>query len=134
MTALLPASVIRVVGGAWCSVGLLAGCGTGGVSGGTPGVLKIEGQPVPEIQLKVYSGPVDSLEFRGFAVTQPDGHFGWLLPEARGPLWLPSGEYRVTVESIGPPIKLPSTYRDAKLTPLVVHWDDSQPTWNLDIP
>jgi hypothetical protein len=47
-------------------------------------------------------------------------------------LWLPPGEYRITLESIGPPIQIPKAYTLAESTPLKASWTATDETLKLE--
>jgi hypothetical protein len=114
----------RAVQSACCLAMLftVSGCGTRPVSGGTPGVLTTDGNPIPDVQLTVY--PAGSGQCEGSAVTRSDGTFELVTPGASGPLELDAGSYVVTLESVGAPTDLPPQYLDRDSSPLKVDWAD----------
>ena len=96
---------------------------------GTPGILTLADQPCADFEVRVYragqSAPL------GVGLTGLDGRFGLINPDGAGPCWLTPGEYKVSIESIGPgALELPSTYSDPQNTPLNITWkaEDSQLT------
>lgn len=115
------------------SISLIVGCGERNVTGGTPGTLTIAGEKLPEIRLDFHRIEGDKIETVGFAVTNAAGEFRLLKPGATGKLYLPDGEYRITIESIGPEINLPVEYLAPKLTPLQLSWKSSTPELKLDV-
>jgi hypothetical protein len=112
---------------------LLPGCGPRPVAGGTPGVLRTGGQPLPDVQVKLHRQEGASWQVVGFADTTTDGSFQLVTPGAAGPLALPPGEYRATLESVGAPIQIPPAYAKPDSSPLVVSWSEGDDTLNLQI-
>ncbi len=100
---------------------LMAGCGPASITGGTPGLLSTDGNPIPDVQVVVYSAR--SEERLGYAVTGADGSFQLIAADTSGPLELNPGSYVVTLESVGAPTDLPRTYLDQKSTPLRIDWE-----------
>lgn len=90
--------------------------------GGTAGSVTIDGQKLPEIQVKIYQIAGDRQTPIGFGVTDAEGKFLLLQNGAVGKLFLKPGEYRVTIETIGPEITIPPDYLDPEKTPLQVTW------------
>jgi hypothetical protein len=127
---------------AWLASGTLlllalfaSGCGgQTSVQGGTRGVVLVGGAALPEIQVTIHKGTGADAFPIGFGVTRDDGQIELLATEATGPLWLPSGEYGCTVESIGPPLEFPRDYRDPAKTPLKITWTEGDQPFQLDIP
>jgi hypothetical protein len=111
-----------------------AGCsGDKSVPGGTKGRVTVDGQPWPEIQVTVYRNESnDSLKL-GFGVTREGGLVELLAEDAEGPLWLTPGEYVVTAESIGPPLKIAPDCHDDRKSPLRLIIADGEP-FTLDVP
>jgi hypothetical protein len=107
------------------------GCGQQPVTGGTGGLLTTGGNPLPEVQLTVYSAA--SGERLGFAVTNHEGAFELVRPGASGPLQLDAGSYMVTLESVGAPAVLPQEYLDRESTPLTIDWNAGEPLM-IDVP
>ena len=110
-----------------------AGCGVKSVPGGTTGQLFADGVPLSEIQVTVHTVDQGSAQPIGFGVTATDGSFDLVTNRAQGPLWLSSGEYRCTLESVGAPVRLPKEYLHADTTPLKVTWS-SDGDLDLQIP
>jgi len=112
----------------WLILGLvtLTGCGqhVPAVTGGTQGILECEGQKIGDVQLTLYPGEGTATAPVGFAVTQLDGTFELYKMGATGPLWLPAGQYRCTLESVGAPVQIPSRYMKPETTPLTVDWTE----------
>ena len=98
-----------------------AGCGPQPISGGTLGMLTTDGNPIPDVQVVVYSA--DSGQRVAYAVTRPDGSFQLIAADTSGPLELDPGSYAVTLESVGAPTDLPSTYLKPESTPLRIDWN-----------
>jgi hypothetical protein len=107
------------------------GCGQQPVTGGTGGLLTTGGNPLPDVQLTVYSAA--SGECLGFAVTDSQGAFELVTPGASGPLQLDPGSYAVTLESVGAPAVLPQEYLDPVSTPLTITSSDGEQLF-LDVP
>lgn len=95
--------------------------------------MTFSGEKLPEIKLDFHRIEGDKTETVGFAVTNSVGEFRLLKPGATGKLYLPDGEYRITIESIGPEINLPVEYLDPKSTPLQISWKSSTPELKLDV-
>jgi len=112
---------------------IVAGCGSEqGVTGGTPGLLHAGSTGLAEIQLTIHPG--DGSGPLGFAPTGMDGTFELLTNQARGPLRLPPGDYRVTLESIGSPVVIPEKFTRPDSTPLKFTWNGSEKLLDLDAP
>jgi len=101
----------------------LPGCGPQPVQGGTAGHLLAAGEPLSDVQLTVFQGEGSAFKPLGFGVTTTDGSFQLLQNQARGPLMLTAGDYRVTLESAGAPITIPKQYAKPETTPLRVSWN-----------
>jgi hypothetical protein len=107
---------------AWMFLLLAAvGCGQQPVTGGTAGLLTADGNPLPDVQLTVYSASGERL---GFAVTDGQGAFELVQPAAAGALRLEPGSYVVTLESVGAPAELPQQYLDPRSSPLTIDVSD----------
>lgn len=104
------------------------------MTGGTPGMLRAGGEPVGEVQVTVHVAEVDAMRPLGFGVTSADGTFHLVLNEARGPLVLPAGQYRFTLESAGSPVQIPREFAQADTTPLAVSWSPDDGPLKLEIP
>lgn len=94
----------------------IAGCGVRPVKGGTHGMLRIDGEVIGDIQITVHRMDESLIEPIGIGTTNNDGEFELLQPGAQGALWLTPGEYRFTLESIGPPIQFPKDFTKAETT------------------
>lgn len=113
--------------------GLFAGCRPQPVPGGTEGVVRVGTTRLADIHVQVF--PADGAAPVGFGVSEPDGAFELRQPHAAGPLWLPAGEYRVTIESVGPtPLVFPAEYNRPETTPLVIHWTGEEQMLDLELP
>lgn len=123
--------VCVILAGCWLTV---AGCGTRSVSGGTPGLLTIGGEKLAEIQVRIHAGTGPAFQPVGFGVTRADGTFELLSNGASGALWLPAGEYRVTLETIGPPLPVSQDYLQADRTPLKISWSKALKSLELAVP
>ena len=95
-----------------------AGCGPS-LDGGTRGVLESDGNPLIDFRVTAVSGGGVAV---ASAATRAGGRFALVAPDASGPVTLPAGSYRFTVESVGSEAKVPAAYRSADSTPLVVDW------------
>lgn len=103
------------------------GCGPRSVKGGTQGILIVNDEAWPDLQLTVHQWEENSGEIIGFAVTKGDGSFELLLNGAEGPLWLTPGDYRFTLETVGPPMKIPKIFTQPETTPLKINWTGADP-------
>jgi len=101
---------------------VLIGCGERTVTGGTPGSITIDGNQYSEIQLGIHQIQEKEVLTLGFGVTDEEGKFRLLQNGAGGKLYLRPGEYRITVESIGPELAIPPDYLEPERTPLRVNW------------
>jgi len=112
----------------------LAGCGVKTVPGGTKGTLRSEQGPLGDIQITLYQR--DATEYRpiGFGVADADGQFQLFSNGAKGPLWLPPGDYRCTLESAGSPLKIPDEYAAVDSTPLAFTWSQDDEQLDLEVP
>lgn len=112
------------------------GCdGSPAVSGGTEGVLRAGAVTLGEIQVTVHRMDGPTPRAVGFGVSGLDGRFNLIQNGAAGPLWLTPGEYRCTVESVGPDMLLfPPQYAKAESSPLKVVWSGTEQALDLDVP
>jgi hypothetical protein len=111
------------------------GCGVSPVSGGSSGTIRMGETPLSDIQVTVHRLAGDRIETIGFGVSGPDGKFALVRNGAAGPLWLSPGEYRCTVESVGPvPVRFPQVYGQAGTTPFKVEWVSSDQELELELP
>jgi hypothetical protein len=111
----------------------LSGCGERTVTGGTPGTLTIDGENYAEIQLTIHRVKGEQVETLGFGVTDAEGKFLLLKNGAAGKLFLEPGEYRATVETIGPDVAIPNEYLQAETTPLKVEWTGKDEQLSLNV-
>lgn len=108
------------------------GCGPRPVPGGTVGVVRAGADSLSDIHVQLFDAAAQPV---GSGVSDPEGMFALRQPEAKGPLWLAPGEYRVTVESVGPtPLLFPPAYSRFETTPLKVTWAADQALLELDLP
>lgn len=114
----------------------LSGCGgPRPVAGGSSGVIRSGDTPLCDIQVTVHQMDGGAPKVVGFGVSGTDGRFTLVQNGARGPLWLSPGEYRCTVESVGPvPMRFPKNYGSAETTPLKFSWSNSDRQIELDLP
>jgi len=129
------ASVIR--SGVFCLLTTaLIGCGgPRHVTGGTTGTLHAGSMQLGDIQVTVHRVAGATTEVVGMGITRSDGRFELVQPGAMGPLHLASGEYRVTVESVGPvPLRFPKEFGSAEHTPLRVEWTTESSQLDLEVP
>ncbi len=98
----------------------VVGCGPSGITGGTPGLLMSDGNPIRDVEVSMYSS--EAAERIAYAVTGSDGSFRLVRADSGGSLNLQPGSYTVTLESVGAPTDLPAVYRDRRSTPLQVTW------------
>ena len=103
------------------------------MTGGTPGTLTIEGEKYAEIQVTIHRVEGEQMKTMGFGVTDAEGKFLLLKNGATGKLFLEQGEYRVTVETIGPNVAIPSEYLKAETTPLRVVWTGKEEQLSLNV-
>ena len=104
------------------------------VKGGTNGELQQAGNPIGDIQVRVYQEDGNSYEVVGFADTNGEGQFQLLVPEGDGPLYLGPGDYCFTLNSVGSRIPIPKEYGKPETTPLKVSWSVSDETLQLELP
>jgi hypothetical protein len=116
-----------------CLMLATCGCGPRPVTGGTPGLLTANGDAISEVQVTIHQQNGAAWQPIGFADTTTDGSFALVENQARGPLRLSAGEYRVTLESAGAPIHIPPEYAKAETTPLKVAWSASDSNLNLNL-
>jgi hypothetical protein len=109
------------------------GCGPQPVTGGTAGVLRSGGQALAEVQVTLHRQEGASWKVIGFADTATDGSFELVTPGAAGPLALPPGEYRATLESVGAPVQIPTVYSNPESSPLVISCSGGDDKLNLEI-
>jgi hypothetical protein len=105
---------------------VLSGCGGGSrpVTGGTTGQLKFGSHVTSDVQVTLHRRVGSEFEVVGFATTDADGRFELLQPGAVGPLWLSTGNYVVTLESVGAPLVLPEKYGMPTKSSLTVDWKE----------
>lgn len=114
----------------------LAGCDNApsAAVGGTTGTLKFEDQVTSDIVITIHRLNGTSVESIGFGTTQNDGSFALYRPGAAAPLFLEPGEYRCTLESVSPSIKLPKDYMTASRSPLKFTWTSEMKSVDLIAP
>jgi hypothetical protein len=112
----------------------LSGCGPQPVAGGTTGELHAGEQPLSDVQVTVHRAEGSNWVALGFGVANSHGAFELVNNEASEPLWLPSGEYRVTLESVGAPVKIPREYTAPETTPFQIKRVEEGEKLNLQIP
>ncbi|MBL8810586.1 MAG: hypothetical protein JNM43_10450 [Planctomycetaceae bacterium] len=115
---------------------MLLGCDSGPApaAGGTSGTLKFGDAVTSDIVITVHRANGASLEVVGFGTTQPDGSFVLYKPGAGEPLFLEPGSYSCTLESVGPPLKLPKEYLEASRSPLKIEWTADLKSLDLTAP
>ena len=96
----------------------LGGCGASPVAGGTKGRLYAGSAGLGDIQVTVLQMEGGSWRPTGFGVTDHEGKFELVQNGAQGPLWLPAGEYRCTLQSAGAPVAIPEEFSRPETTPL----------------
>lgn len=112
---------------------ITSGCGPRPVVGGTPGVLRSGGEVLAEVQVTLHRQEGTSWQYVGFADTTTDGSFELVTRGAAGPLVLPPGEYRATLESVGAPIQIPPVYTRPDSSPLAIRWSGSESKLELQL-
>ncbi len=99
----------------------MEGCGgPREIPGGTPGVIRIDGKGITDVQVSAYRRTQDqSFELVGIGISRRDGAFELRKPDTLEAVWLEAGEYRFTIESIGE-VNLPwrPEFRNPEKTPL----------------
>lgn len=120
----------------WSACVGLGGCGgPSPVRGGTTGVVRAGELLLAEIEVTVYRLHEGDWELVGTGITNHQGEFALLQPQARGALWLPPGEYRATIASHGAdPVRFPKEFRAPEDTPLIFTWSADQQQLTLDVP
>ena len=115
---------------------LCLGCSQGPspAKGGTPGIFRIGNSTTSEILLHVHRKMPGGFEEIGFGQTADDGSFVLYNSDASSPLWLESGHYSFTVESIGAPLKFPKQYLTPQTSPLQIQWTDQDTLPTLEVP
>ncbi|MBI1346417.1 hypothetical protein GC163_09010 [bacterium] len=106
-----------------------------GVTGGTTGCVTVaDSPPLADLRLAVHSDGGGDDRPIGFGVTNATGCFELFTPGARQALWLEPGDYRITVETIGPDVVIPAEFTTAKSTPLVITWPTDDQALALQLP
>ncbi len=121
----------------WFGCGLvwIAGCAPQGISGGTTGQIRTESSPLADVQITVYRVEGTDIHEAGFGISNPDGEFSLVRTGAAGPLWLEPGEYRFTLESVGPVfMKWSPEYATAARSPLQQQWGPADHNLDLVVP
>lgn len=115
--------------------GTLPGCGgPAPAEGGTPGKLTFGSDVSSDIQITVHQRVSGGFQELGFGNTSADGSFILYKSGAKEPLWLEPGDYRFTLESIGPPVQFPEELQEPNSTPLKVTWTSDMTSLLLDLP
>lgn len=117
-------------------VAVLAGCGGGAspAKGGTPGTLTFGSNVSSDIRVTIHRSVAGGFELLGFANTAADGTFVLYNSEATEPLWLETGDYAFTLESVGPPVEFPEEFSRPESTPLKITWESDMSSIRLDAP
>lgn len=97
-------------------------------------MLKFGDAVTSDIVITVQKANGTSFEVVGFGTTQQDGSFVLYKPGAVEPLFLETGTYACTLESVGPPLKLPKEYLEASRSPLKVEWTADSRSLDLNAP
>lgn len=103
-------------------------------AGGTSGTLKFGDQVTSDIMITIHRKSNGAFESIGFGTTQSDGTFVLYKPGAAEPLYLAPGDYCGTLESVGPPVRLPQEYLDPSQSPMTFAWALESDTLNLNAP
>ena len=117
-------------------IGTLPGCGGGPspAKGGTPGKLTFGSDVSSDLKVTIFRTESGVFQSLGFGTTSTDGSFILYRSGAAEPLWLEPGDYRFTLESIGPPVQFPPKFLQPESTPLKVTWTSDMTTLLLDAP
>ena len=102
--------------------------------GGTGGMLKFGDQVTSDIVITIHRKNGGSYESIGFGATQTDGTFVLYKPGAAAPLFLEPGDYSCTLESVGPPVRLPKEYLEPARSPMTFTWTEETETLDLTAP
>jgi hypothetical protein len=86
-----------------------------------------------EVQVTLHRQEGSSWQYVGFADTTTDGTFELVTRGAAGPLVLPPGEYRATLESVGAPIQIPPVYTQPDSSPLAIRWSGNEGKLELQL-
>ena len=119
---------------------LIAGflCGCSGsrspAKGGTAGALMFGPEVTSDILVTVYKKNDNGFQSIGFGTMAVNGSFILYNNGATEPLWLEPGDYKFTLESIGPPIKFPAPYLKPESSPLHVNWNSDMTSLVLQAP
>jgi len=112
----------------------LCGCGVKPVPGGTRGSLHNIAGPLSDIQITLHALVGSEYHPVGFGVADSDGRFQLYSNGAKGPLWLPPGEYSCTLESSGAPIPIPVEYQSPETSRLKFSWESGDELLDLEVP
>lgn len=112
-------TTVSAATGALAMTILLAGCSGAPdpVTGGTKGTLTSGGVPLSQMQINAFNTTGEMIG-RGYLAS--DGSFELINQDQSGPLVLPNGTYRFTIESLGAEVLTPKQYTDPATTPLSV--------------
>lgn len=120
---------------AWMLLLPVIGC-TGGSTGSVSGVVKVDGEPAPGLEVMFTPSGHDAAIALG--VSQEGGHFSLL--QGRGNTSIPVGDYKVSVtgspdaESDQFSKKVPKQYRTSNDTPLTKKVVSGSNTFEIDLP
>lgn len=103
-------------------------------TGGTSGTLKFGDQVTSDIVITIHKKSNGAFEPIGFGTTQSDGTFELYKPGAAEPLYLEPGDYCGTLESVGPPVRLPKEYLTPARSPMTFTWTNESETLELTAP
>lgn len=115
---------------------VLTGCGSRReISGGTVGLLRVDGQPVGDVLISVHHHEQVDARPLGIAITDEAGRFELRTQDPVAPLSLYSGTYRFTVESVGDIyLEWPPAFSDPSDTPIVLNLTSSGQSLVIDVP
>ena len=103
--------------------------------GGTRGIVHTNDVPLAEISIVVYSVGQTDGEPVAFAISGADGMFELREPGTLRAVWLPQGDYAITIEAAGEvPLHWPAEYRNRNKTPLRESWDGGDQVLDLNVP
>jgi hypothetical protein len=116
--------------------GFLGGCSgaTSPAKGGTAGALMFGPEVTSDILVTVYQKNDTGFQSIGFGTTAVNGSFILYNTGATEPLWLEPGDYKFTLESIGPPVRFPAPYTTPESSPLHVNWNSDMTSLVLQAP
>lgn len=125
----MSASLVRMtVHWVLCAVLLSGGCNQAdrALCGGTAGQISIGGRAFADLQVNVFANETVAPRRIAFGVSDHAGQFTLIDDDGQSAITLPSGSYRLTVESVAAdPIPVSPQYRATQTTPLLVEWSGS---------